>query len=218
MQRRRPSGPPLEGEPGVGKTTLWLAALEKARALGFRVLSARPASAESVLAYSSLSDLLGGVDATCWARLPSPQRLAVDRALLRTETDGPATNQRAVAAGFLSIVEDLVDERPVLLAIDDVQWLDASSARVVAFTARRLSGSVGLLGAVRVDPRSHAAADWLQMAEPDPMRRVRVNPLSLGDCTASCPNGSGDRSHVRRWCGYSRFPAETRSMPSNLPT
>src|SRR5258707_4998664 len=134
-----PSALVLEGEPGIGKTTLWSAAVEWARERGFRVLSARPAEAESVFAYASVADLLGGVDGTAWANLPAPQRLAVDRALLRAEPGGVATDQRAVAAGFLSVVNALADEGPGLVAIDDLQWLDPSSAHVVGFLARRVS-------------------------------------------------------------------------------
>ena len=72
-----PSALLIEGEAGIGKTTLWLAAVEQAQARGFRVLSARAAEAESVLAYTALADLLDEVDARAWADLPSPQLLAV---------------------------------------------------------------------------------------------------------------------------------------------
>ena len=53
-----PSGLVAEGEPGIGKTTLCLSTIELAEQRGFHVLSARPAEAESVLAYASLADLL----------------------------------------------------------------------------------------------------------------------------------------------------------------
>jgi hypothetical protein len=52
----------LEGEPGIGKTTLWLAGLDQARERGFVVLSAQAATAESVLAYAALADLLSELD------------------------------------------------------------------------------------------------------------------------------------------------------------
>jgi len=91
----------VEGEPGIGKTTLWLHAVEQARERGFRVLSARSAAAESVQAYASLADLLNEVDESVWADLPEPQRLAMDRVLLRAENNDTATDLRAVAAGFL---------------------------------------------------------------------------------------------------------------------
>src|SRR3990170_1661094 len=57
-----PSALIIEGEPGIGKTTLWLTGVEQARTTGFRVLSARPVAAESVLAYASLADMLGDLD------------------------------------------------------------------------------------------------------------------------------------------------------------
>src|SRR6476661_1099281 len=91
-----PSALLIEGEPGIGKTTLWLAAVESARDKGFQVLSARAAAAESVLAYTALADLLDGVPASAWADLPEPQRFAVDQILMRAE-NGTATGQRGVA-------------------------------------------------------------------------------------------------------------------------
>ena len=169
----------VEGEAGIGKTTLWLAAIEQARERGFRVLSARASAAESVLAYAALGDLLGGVDDDTWAGLPAPQRLAVDRVLLRGNAERRATDQRAVAAAFLSVVTGLAAQSPVLLAIDDVQWLDSSSVQVVAFAARRLAGAVGVLGTARTDPGG-SGASWLQLPRPDAVRRVAVTPLSVG--------------------------------------
>src|SRR4051794_2897581 len=80
-----PSGLVVEGEAGIGKTPLWLAGVEPARERGFRVLSAHPAEAESVQAYASLADLLDGVEPAAYAELPEPQRLAIDRVLLRTD-------------------------------------------------------------------------------------------------------------------------------------
>ncbi|MDT5283721.1 MAG: hypothetical protein QOJ20_4916 [Mycobacterium sp.] len=179
-----PSALLIEGEPGIGKTTLWLAALELALDRGFRVLSARAAEAESVLAYTALADLLDGVPASAWADLPDPQRAAVDQVLFRAE-DGSVTDQRAVAAAFLSVVEYLTDEGPLLVAIDDLQWIDPSSMHVVAFAARRLSGPIGILGSVRTDPASGAGGAWLQMPRPDAVNRIRLNPLSIHDLHAA---------------------------------
>ena len=174
-----------EGEPGIGKTTLCLATVEIAEQRGFRVLSARPAEAESVLAYASLADLLAGVDSSVWTGLPNPQRLAMDRVLLRVEADDLTTDQRAVGAGFLSVVELLAEKAPVLVAIDDLQWLDPSSRNVVAFAARRLSARVGVFGTVRTDPdEGSGAASWLQLPQPDGVHRVQIRPLSLGGLNA----------------------------------
>jgi DNA-binding CsgD family transcriptional regulator len=175
-----PSALVMEGEPGIGKTTLWLDAVDQAHERGFRVLSARPAEAESVLSYASLADLLGGVDSAVWSNLPTPQRIAMDRVLLRTDADGRATDLRAVGAGFLAVVERLAGQSPVLIAIDDLQWLDPSTGGLLGFVVRRLAGRVGILGAVRTDPASTSAASWLQLSRPDRIHRIRVRPLSVG--------------------------------------
>jgi DNA-binding CsgD family transcriptional regulator len=174
-----PSALLIEGEPGIGKTTLWLETLELARGKGIRVLSARAAAAESVLSYTALADLLDGVPASAWADLPEPQRFAVDQVLMRTDDD-TATDQRAVAAAFLSVVEYLADQSPLLLAIDDLQWIDPSSMHVVAFAARRLTGPVGVLGSVRADGDGSGAA-WLQLPRPDAVNRIRLHPLGIHD-------------------------------------
>jgi DNA-binding CsgD family transcriptional regulator len=174
-----PSALLIEGEPGIGKTTLWLETTELAHDSGFRVLSARAAAAESVLAYTALADLLDGVPASAWAELPEPQRYAVDQVLMRAE-DGTATDQRAVAAAFLSVLGYLIDDGALLLAIDDMQWIDPSSMHVVAFAARRLAGPVGILGSVRTNGDGGGAA-WLQMPRPDAVSRIRLNPLGIHD-------------------------------------
>lgn len=180
-----PAGLVAEGEPGIGKTTLCLSTVELAEERGFQVLSARPAEAESVLSYASLADLLSGVESSVLADLPTPQRLAIDRVLLRSEAEDLTTDQRAVGAGFLSVVELLAEGSPVLVAIDDLQWLDPSSRNVIAFAARRLSASVGMFGTVRTDPdEGNGAASWLQLPEPDAVQRFEIRPLSIGGLNA----------------------------------
>jgi ATP/maltotriose-dependent transcriptional regulator MalT len=177
---QQPSGLLLEGEAGIGKTTLWLAALQQARAQGFRVLSARAWEAESVLAYGTVADLLSDIDATTLEKLPEVQRIAVDRVLLREASGGPETDQHVVAAALLSAIEALATDTPVVVGIDDVQWLDPSSKAVVAFVARRLRGRVGLIVTERTDPDRGSVMSWLQLARPDALARTRVRSLSLG--------------------------------------
>jgi DNA-binding CsgD family transcriptional regulator len=176
----RPSGLIVGGEAGIGKTTLWLAALEQARKRGFRVLSAAVGHTESVLAYAAIADLLRDVDAAVPAELPDVQRVAVDHVLLRAGRNDPATDHHVVAAAFSSIVHRLAGDGPLLIAIDDVQWLDASSQSVVAFAARRLTGQVGVLVTERTDPDAGTAGRWLQMVRPDSINQIQVGPLSLG--------------------------------------
>ncbi|HJT96640.1 MAG TPA: AAA family ATPase [Mycobacterium sp.] len=170
----------IDGEPGIGKTTLWSATVERARERGYRVLAARVAAGEPVSAYTSLADLLSELDPGMWIDLPHPQRVAMERVLSRDHAGGAATDHRAVAAAFLSIVDLLTDEGPVLLAIDDLQWLDPSSLHVIAFAARRLAGPVGVLGAIRSQLDDATSAEWLQLPRPDAVTRIQLRPLSIG--------------------------------------
>ncbi|WP_221318519.1 ATP-binding protein [Mycobacterium sp. AZCC_0083] len=172
-----PSALIIAGEAGIGKTTAWLAAVASAHERGFVVLSARAAAAESVLAYAALADLLAGVEPAALSNVPLPQRLAIDRILLRAGVGGPQVDQHAVAAGFLSILEGLGERSPVLVAIDDLQWLDPSSAQVLAFVVRRLNGPVGVLGTARDDADS--VTSWLHLPTPDAIGRITLRPLSV---------------------------------------
>jgi predicted ATPase len=78
-----PAAVVIEGEAGIGKTTLWSAAIDAAAEAGFQVLAARPAQAESVLAYSALADMLDDVDDAAWTGIPAAQRSALDGMLFR---------------------------------------------------------------------------------------------------------------------------------------
>jgi DNA-binding CsgD family transcriptional regulator len=195
--RHAPAAFLVEGEPGIGKTTLWLAALGQARDRGFQVLSTRTAAMESGLAYASLADLFRGVGAATLAALPQPQKVAVDRILLRSSEDSAATDQRAVSAAFLAIIEMLRETSPVLIAIDDLQWLDFSSRQVVAFAARRLGSGVGILGTFRTEAKTGTTwSSWFQFSEPDAVERIHLGPLSLGALRAMLSERLG-RSFAR---------------------
>jgi DNA-binding CsgD family transcriptional regulator/TolA-binding protein len=177
-----PSALLVDGDPGIGKTTLWLTAVEEARERGFHVLSTRPAAAESVMGYTALADLLGSVTPASWSRLPVPQRHAVDRITLRTSVDNGRAriDRRAVSAGFLAVLDELAGVGPVLLAIDDLQWLDSSSVRVLEFVARRLQRPIGLLGTVRTVSTETPSAAWFQSSRPEGLRRITLHPLTIG--------------------------------------
>lgn len=168
----------IEGDPGIGKTTLWLDAVDRARERGFTVLASRAAEAESVLAYAALADLLADVDESVWADLPTPQRQSLDAALLRPGEDAAGSDARAVAAAFVAVLNRLAtrSESYVLVAIDDVQWIDASSANVVAFAARRLPPGVGLV----CTTRSAEVAARVELNHPDAVHRIRLQPLTVG--------------------------------------
>lgn len=167
----------LEGEPGIGKTTVWREALRRAEERGALVLSCRPSATEAKLSFAALADLLSPVEEATFAALPAPQRDALEVALLRTSPSGGAPSARAVAAGCLSLARDLARTRTVLLAVDDAQWLDPPSRAALEFTARRLEHeTVGLLYSLRVPPA--AAGIGGAVAEGRLHRRV-LGALSL---------------------------------------
>ncbi|MCP9275310.1 helix-turn-helix transcriptional regulator [Mycolicibacterium arenosum] len=174
-----PAGLTIEGEAGIGKTTLWNAATEQARERGYRVLLAQAGQAESAMSYAAVADLLSDVESSHLLRLPELQRTAVDRVLLRSGDDGPETDQRIVAAAFLAVIEMFAADAPVLLAIDDVHWLDASSRAVVVFAARRLKGRVGVLVTERLEPTCPSARTWLRVGTRNVIGRIPLGPLSL---------------------------------------
>jgi DNA polymerase III delta prime subunit len=170
----------LEGDPGVGKSTLWLAGVEHAHAEGLQVLASRPAEAERDLAHVALGDLLEGVTDDVLPALPAPRRRALELALVHRDLGEETVDARALAVATRTALELLADEQRVLVAIDDVQWLDASSARVLAFALRRLQGvSLLLLLTRRLGEGSFAAAVEEGLG-PSRVDHLRVRPLSMG--------------------------------------
>jgi DNA-binding CsgD family transcriptional regulator len=173
----RPScGAVVEGDPGIGKTTVWQAAVCGAESRGFRVLRAAPAESEAKLAFSSLADLLGTTIGDVLEELPPPQRRALEAALLLDDAGG-RTDRRAVAAGLLSSLRALAADSPVLVAIDDAQWLDRSSAAALEFALRRLREDPVV---VLVARRPGGDADGIERAlTPERLLRVPVGPLGF---------------------------------------
>jgi hypothetical protein len=108
------------------------------------VLSVRPAQSEARMSFAGLGDLLDPVADSLLPRLEVPQRTALEVALLRRVPAGVPPNEREIGAAVLALLRVLAAESAVLLAIDDVQWLDRASAEVLAFA---LLGGVDVLGA-----------------------------------------------------------------------
>jgi class 3 adenylate cyclase len=167
-----------EGEAGIGKTTVWAAAIGEAESRGIRVLQARAAETEVQLSYATLADLVGDKFEEARRTLPPIQQRALGAALLRAESDEPA-QPRTVATAFVGVLAALAESTPVLVAIDDVQWLDPASADALAFAARRLPAGVGLLLTRRGDP-AELPPLGLERALPEGrLERLRPGPLSL---------------------------------------
>ncbi len=108
------------GEAGIGKTTLWLAAVGAAQARGDLVLSCRPAEAEAAFSFAGLADLIGDVVPEVLPQLPRPQRRALEAALALSEFDGLPAEEGVVAFALLSTLRTLFVDNQLLLAFDDV--------------------------------------------------------------------------------------------------
>jgi DNA-binding CsgD family transcriptional regulator len=170
----------LEGEAGVGKSTLWGAAVEHARVRGLTVLSSRPAEAERGLGNVGLGDLLEGVIDDVLAALLTPRRRALQVALLREEVSGEPVDRRTLAVAVHDALQLLSDRGPTLIAVDDVQWLDPSSSRALGFALRRLDGHPVLLLLTRRLAEGGHQSELERALPPDRVRRLIVGPLSVG--------------------------------------
>lgn len=168
----------FQGPAGIGKTTLWSAGVERARASGSTALTCRPTASEVRLSYAGLADLLVDLDPGVVDELPRPQARALEAALLRADHDRMA-DPRATAAGFLSVLDRLAESSPVLVAIDDLQWLDEPTRRVVEFAVRRCTGPIAVLTTNRRDEGSRGA-DALLPRDERRLEVLQLGPMSLG--------------------------------------
>ena len=123
----------VRGEPGVGKSALLSDA--SSRVSGARVLWTQGIESESPLAFAALHRLLRPV-LPYLDRLPAPQARALRGAF--GEQEGSAADRFAVFVATLSLLSEAAEERPVIVVVDDAQWLDAASAEALLFVARRL--------------------------------------------------------------------------------
>jgi DNA-binding CsgD family transcriptional regulator len=149
----------IEGEAGIGKTTLWSAGIDQARHRGWQVLTCRPVQPEAALSFSALGDLLEPVPEAVLRVLPAPQRRALDVALLRAEPGPEPPDQRAVAVAFLGVIRALAQTTPVIVGVDDLPWLDRASAAVLEYAQRRLTTQpAGLLATAATGDSASPAA------------------------------------------------------------
>ncbi|HEY1297574.1 MAG TPA: AAA family ATPase [Chloroflexota bacterium] len=168
----------LEGEAGIGKTTLWQTGVEFAIDQSSTVLSCRPSQAERELPFSALGDLLDRVDVQVLERLPGPQRRALEVALLREDAGARPPDQRAVAVALLSLLRELGKSGLVVVAVDDAQWIDPPTADALRYVARRLvTESVAMLVAARA---GDGPALTFDRAVPEARRQaIRLQGLAL---------------------------------------
>ena len=167
----------LEGPAGIGKTAVWSYGLEACGG-DVHALSCRPAGSEVQLAFAALGDLVEPVADLVLPQLAAPRRAALEVALLRRE--GPAPNPRAVGLALLEALRRLAQTQPVIVGVDDLQWLDPASEHALQFAFRRLAAErIALIATERIE--GGARASWLDHAlGSERVRRVRLGPLSMG--------------------------------------
>jgi len=163
--RTGPVGVLLSGNPGMGKTALLAAAGEIAE--GFQLLRAGGIQLESERPFAALHGLLGPVKGDL-ARLTSRQRDAVEAAI---SLEASVPDDFAVGAGLVFVLSAAAERGPLLIAIDDAQWLDRGTFRALLFAFRRLeSERVLMLLAARPQPE---ITDLRLIG----LRQVRLGPL-----------------------------------------
>jgi predicted ATPase len=202
----------VEGPAGIGKTTVWQAALEAARARSFTVLAARAVQTEATLPFAGLIDLLEGVPEAGLSELPAPQRRALEVALLRREPEQTGVDQLAVSLATLQVLRTVAADAPVVVGIDDLQWLDGATTRVLAFALRRLGDErLGLVASVRAEHTDRLPLQ-VEQSLPEPQRVVlRVGPLPMGVLDQLLRERYGlalsrpSLQHLRQVCGGNPF-------------
>lgn len=163
----------LAGPAGAGKTTLLRAGSQHAAGRGCIVLATAPARGDTRLAFAGLADLLEARLDSVIGQLARPQADALRAALLLATPASPP-EPRLIATALRSALVVLARSAPVLVVVDDIQWLDPPSESAIGFAIRRIeSEHVGLLCAQRTDKpgiqlplelsRARIAADLLPL-------------------------------------------------------
>ena len=165
----------VEGQAGIGKTAVWHALVGIARRDGYLVLQSVSEQAEARLTFAGLADLFGTVADEALPSLPAPLARALEVALLRVEAGASPSDPRAVATGVLGLLRALAARQAVLVAIDDVQWLDKASMEAISFAARRL----GEENVRFLLTRRQRAPTQLERALAAELGRLDVGPLSF---------------------------------------
>lgn len=171
-----PASLTLEGEAGIGKTALWSQAVLEARTAGTEVRICRCSQSDAALSFAGLGDLFDGLDPSELDALPTVQQGALSAALLISDDGDQQPGSRVVGVAVLGLLRALARSGPLLLAVDDVQWLDASSRNVLSFALRRLDHEpVRLVTSCRAGTAGAMSPDLGLAGE-----RLVVGPVSVG--------------------------------------
>ena len=177
----------LSGEPGIGKTVILDAAADAAAAADMRVLRAAGAEFEADVSFSGLNQALLPLVGEL-AHVNTVSRDALSVALGFDE--GPAPDRLVVSTATLMLLRAVAEVRPVLLIVDDLPWLDETSAAVLGFVARRLAGShVGFLATSRPGSRELPRSRGSDRARGAAARRRGRGRAALDELSGPRPSG-----------------------------
>jgi DNA-binding CsgD family transcriptional regulator len=171
----------IEGEAGIGKSTLWEAGVHTARERGSRVLAARPGEAEAQLSFCALGDLLASILDDVLLALPEPQERALAIALRKREAGADAPDPGTLAVALTNGLRAQSAQCSLLVAVDDVQWLDPASAAALSFAIPRVAREdVRFLLSWRTREDDHIPLGLDRRMTDELLAHMRVGPLSMG--------------------------------------
>jgi hypothetical protein len=181
LARPRPSVLVIDGEAGIGKSTLWSFAYHAAGAGGDRVLAWRATEAERELPYAALIGLLEPDIEPMLEQIPDPHGRALATALGRTRDGDVAHEPSLVGLALLDVVRAASRSTPLTIALDDAQWCDPASGAALAFAARRLrSDPVALVLVLRSGTPASLVSEILAALPEERRERLPVGPLTIG--------------------------------------
>jgi DNA-binding CsgD family transcriptional regulator len=177
---RGPAALVLSGEAGIGKTVLWEAGLAMAGVGCGRVLSCRGIGAEAALSFAGLSDLLSTVMPEVSDSLLPVRRRALEVALLLADPDEAGADARAIGVALLDVLRRLAESGSVIVAVDDLQWLDGASAAALALALRRVGTErIGFLATVREAPDTAVPFELERVFPEGRLRCEHIGPLEV---------------------------------------
>jgi len=197
----------LEGEVGIGKTSLLDQLAATARERSWHVLAASPVASELPWEFAALADLFGRLPPDLVERLPPAQQRALGVVVFRDAAPAESVDPLTLATAVRGALEALAEESPVVVAIDDLPWLDAPSSRILEFVIRRAGAApIGLVGTVRTTWGPHPAPLFTDDVTPVPVDRLTVGRLGaeaitqlLADHDPTIVPTSTRLREIRRW-------------------
>lgn len=170
----------LHGPAGIGKTTIWRAIRDLAVERGFLAMSTRAVETEAQLAFNGLVDLLDPWIDEVIDQLPPAQRAGMEVALQRAPVGDRVPPPLAVSMATLTSLRSRAERSPLVIAVDDLPWLDGPSANVLEYVMRRVEGMrIAFVTAVRVSDPAPLPMPSLVEAFAGPVTTIPVGPLDL---------------------------------------